>query len=333
MLGAQRGNDIELTYPTPSGRIETLSFSRASQNQFNNLLAEWQQQLKAQYLGGPCLLSVKGHLATVAFSGIKAHEWCDSLAQNVNYAMQPVRTETASTALVCTVQLTDAIARVQDAGGQDYGRDICRQLSNMSQLSPGADWKVVQNNADRIQSLSAALAKAIADVQKQTKAIEPALTQTRSHANEQKDALNTMRSHLNEMKSHGAVRPMTCYQANQVVRYDYEQSLRYDLEQNLGYERSQLDSAMSEATQLLSNGDKSIVAARQASQALADAIRNNSSPSPPLTVRPGDEEASISSYTQAAQAARDTLASINSGAKQTFAGNRSRHVSEWRGGQ
>jgi hypothetical protein len=319
MLGVQRGDDIELTYPGPSGRIETLIYARASQNQFNNMLSEWQEQLKAAYLAGPCVLSVKDHDATVAVMGTQAHAWCDSLARNVTYALQRTRAEPTSTALVCTVQLSDAVARVRDTGGQNYGRDICRQLGNMAQLSPGDDWQAVQTAAQQVQALGTALANAIAEVQKQTKALAPALVQARSHLPKEQAILKTMHSHLDAMKSHAAVRPMTCYQANQTVRYDYEQTLRYDLDQSLGFERRQLSSAVSDINQLLATGEKRVAAARQAGKTLADAQRNNPYPSPALTVRPGDEEVSIGAFTQAAQSARDTVASINDEATQALA--------------
>lgn len=71
-------------------------------------------------------------------------------------------------------------------------------------------------------------------------------------ANEQ-SALHELENNLDKLVHDALIRPMTCYQANQVVKYDFEQVIGYNYKQNFQYANNQFQTALQRVEEELSN--------------------------------------------------------------------------------
>jgi hypothetical protein len=145
------GQDFTTTSTLQGGALATIVYRSQDQAAFNGLLAEWQQQLRAQYVqaqvqaqaaayAGPCTVGVLTHDMRMTFSGELRHAWCDMLTSgqapmlagsSVHYGSfaQPE----GGLALVCQVELPGEVSvRVLDSGGQLYGSAACGRLDSLA---------------------------------------------------------------------------------------------------------------------------------------------------------------------------------------------------------
>jgi len=70
--------------------------------------------------------------------------------------------------------------------------------------------------------------------------------------------IQKIRQSSDKLKSDAAVRPMTCYQAEQRVRYDFEQGMQYHWEQSFKYGREQLARSITALRSRIEYGEKAI---------------------------------------------------------------------------
>ena len=312
VYGHAPGDTILVTSPTSTGAIQTATFKPSTQNEFNSLLAQWQQELRAQYAGGPCSIGVQGHNANFTFTGPNAQTWCARLLQSTGYQyLRLAGPLPGKMDRVCTVQLDGAVVVAQDTGGHDIAGDVCNQLRNMAAGPVNADWDTAQAAASAqdktILALSDQLRQAIATVRDQTGALKDADSTAKSAAKETQGVLTTMQKDLATEKKDAATKPMTCYVAGVTVPYDYNVTLHYDYTVSLVYQRNQFANAADAAAKAEAAG---AAAAKQASDSAATLQRATSVakyPVPGLKAQPGDEKAVIDAFNTGVQAAHADL--------------------------
>jgi hypothetical protein len=186
------GQDFTTTYALQGGALATIVYRSQDQAAFNGLLAEWQQQLRAQYAqaqaqaqaaaaqaqaqaeaaayAGPCTVGVLTHDMRMTFSGELRHAWCDMLTggqapmlagYSVHYGA--LAQSEAGLALVCQVELPGEVSvRVFDSGGHLYGSAACSRLDRLAK-DPAPRrldrWAAVADLLNAVQAVSEATPK------------------------------------------------------------------------------------------------------------------------------------------------------------------------------
>jgi LysM repeat protein len=139
------GAPIIVTQADKTGHISTWVFNPSTQNEFNEMLAQWQQTLQAEYMAGPCVVGIKGHDANITFIGPQAQAWCAALETNSSYKYVRLSTEPNSMHIVCEVAIDGGQVRVRDTGGQVIAADICEQLKAFGGDPPPANWDITKS--------------------------------------------------------------------------------------------------------------------------------------------------------------------------------------------
>lgn len=75
----------------------------------------------------------------------------------------------------------------------------------------------------------------------------------------EKSGVEKIRQSSNKLKSDAAIKPMSCYQAEQKVRYDFEQGMQYHWEQTFLYAREELARSLDSLRARINNGEKILV--------------------------------------------------------------------------
>jgi hypothetical protein len=168
---------LVVTETQASGAIATWVFKPSTQNTYNQVLAQWQGQLRADYVqaqaaaeaarqAGPCQVRVDGHDALIVFSGGARHDWCNGVLQATKYHYLPVSIPIGQRELVCQTDLTNAHVEVYDSGGHIIGSDACAVLKRMHASNGPTDWltwnaaQAVVDSLEKTKSTTAALKKA-----------------------------------------------------------------------------------------------------------------------------------------------------------------------------
>lgn len=107
-----------------------------------------------------------------------------------------------------------------------------------------------------------------------------------------------------------SVRPMTCYQAQQTVGYDYNQSIGYDYNQDLRYANNQYKNAIKRLEDSLSKVDTMNEKITHQAQELSQAIKQSQFPLPQLKIMPGDELIALEQYKIQTNSARIELPNL-----------------------
>jgi hypothetical protein len=128
-----------------------------------------------------------------------------------------------------------------------------------------------------------------------------------SALDDEKTALRSLEIHLADLRQHALIRPMTCYQAYQVVGYDFNQTLGYDYSQSLGLANNQFTNAIARLEKRLSNVEPLVEKTREDAQNFDRAIKNSKYPIPKLRTMPKDELKGLELYQALSASAHDNL--------------------------
>ncbi|MFZ6771848.1 hypothetical protein ACO0LB_03940 [Undibacterium sp. SXout7W] len=120
-------------------------------------------------------------------------------------------------------------------------------------------------------------------------------------------AIKDIEAHLAKLKREASVRPMTCYQANQTVRYGFEQTMRYDFSQTLGYAANNYKNGIQRLGERLEKVSGMVAKIDQEANDLRQAIKIAKFGVPKLTFSPGEEQAPLKQYQELAALARGEM--------------------------
>jgi hypothetical protein len=311
VAGHAPGDTILVTSPTGTGAIQTAVYKPATQNQFNSLLAQWQQELRTQYAAAPCIIGVQGYDANFTFTGAGAQTWCARLLKSTAYQYIRLAGPSGKMDLVCTVQLDGAVAVALDTGRRAVATDVCNQLGNIVAAAPNADWDTVQAAANAqnktITGLAEQLGQAIGVMRDQTVALKAAAGQAKSALQDEPATLKLLQQHLALEKKDASTQPMTCYLLSNNVSYDYNTTLHYDYSTTLTYQRTHFGMAADAAAKAEAAGTAAAQQAASSADALQRAVSSATYPVPSLKSKPGDEQPLIDAFNASVQAAHADL--------------------------
>ena len=143
-----------------------------------------------------------------------------------------------------------------------------------------------------------------------TTGIKQNFSDIKSALNDEKAALRSLEIHLTDLQHHASIKPMTCYQAYQVVGYDFNQTLGYDYSQTLGYANNQFTNAVARLEKRLSNVEPLVEKTGHDAQNLDRAIKDSRYPLPKLRAMPKDELHGLEQYQTLATSAHDDLPAL-----------------------
>jgi len=171
---------------------------------------------------------------------------------------------------------------------------------------------------EKVKELASKLYDSIEVIKQSTQRIKDGLDDVKDALSEEQSVIETMRAHLEEEKQHAAVRPVTCYQANFVVDYDYHSVLDYDYNSTLPYFRNIFASVLKKLESELFKVEANERTARNIAWDLKQIMESGLYPLPDFTEcdwgtcysRPGDEEGPIADYLAAAATALKELPAL-----------------------
>lgn len=137
--------------------------------------------------------------------------------------------------------------------------------------------------------------------------IKTNLAGIKSALDDERSALLDLESDLAELKHNASLRPMTCYQANSVVNYDYYSRMGYSYSSRLGYAHDKFMSRLGELEERISNAEPLATKIRKGVHALDQAIEESKYLLPKLNFMPGDEKQVLEQYQALAASARNEL--------------------------
>jgi hypothetical protein len=117
------------------------------------------------------------------------------------------------------------------------------------------------------------------------------------------------------LKADAAVLPMTCYQAEQKVRYDFEQKMRYHWEQSLGYNRKMFHDAIDRLEKRLEVGKAMDVKIVLDGNNFAQFLKNARYSESARRVEPGAERSALEQYRALMSSATTQIPSWKAGAE------------------
>jgi hypothetical protein len=123
-------------------------------------------------------------------------------------------------------------------------------------------------------------------------------------------AIKHIELHLAELKREASVRPMTCYQANQTVRYGFEQTMRYDFSQTLGYAANNYKNSVQRLGERLEKVSGMVAKIDHEANDLRQAIKVAKFGIPKLAISPGEEQAPLKQYQELAASARREMPNL-----------------------
>lgn len=124
---------------------------------------------------------------------------------------------------------------------------------------------------------------------------------------DQRTAIEQMKNDLLALKRDAEATPMTCYQAYQVVGYDYSQKLGYDYRSTLGYSISTYQNAKGNLEKRLANVPDIVAKVTKDAAALQQALRTKRYQSPTPNVSPNDAKDLAVKYQAMASDAQSRL--------------------------
>lgn len=129
---------------------------------------------------------------------------------------------------------------------------------------------------------------------------------------DEQSALIELENDLGQLKNDASLRPMTCYQANQTVRYDFEQTLGYDYRQTLGYANNQFQTAVNQLEERLSKVESMVAKIKKEREIFDQAIKASKFPLPKFSVEPGEDTSALQQYQSIATSSRNELPTLKS---------------------
>jgi hypothetical protein len=278
---------LVVTETQPSGAIATWVFKPSTQNDYNQLLAEWQGQLRAEQSAsqaaqlaaqdaGPCSVGATGHDERLFFTGPHRHEWCQGLLGAQRLTTDEISSSVGTrggfvpfpTAVpggdkqLCQVNLHDAQATVYDSGGNRLGTNACAVLQRLSASGTTNQWE----NWDKVMGLLDGMGK----VNSATSALAKA-TNFGPVLDSYKSAWKSMQDAYAKEQADAKVVPLSCSQKYTVQSDSYSvQSGLYSV-QSAGYS--------------MQNAQRSVADARPALAVGLDALDGAIKTSPPGAVQ------------------------------------------------
>lgn len=190
--------------------------------------------------------------------------------------------------------------------------DRYNQLLNQWQEELEVNYRLLQAESANAQKEKEKLTKLADDLSNAINSIKSSLIEQNFEdlkfalENEQ-FALENLENDLFDLKRNATVRPMTCYQANFVVSFDFNSRMAYSYNSKLGYASNTYSNRLKELEERLSNVESLSTEAREKAQRLALAIESSKYPLSKLRVLPGDEEEALVQYQKLADLARQEL--------------------------
>lgn len=222
--GRKQGEKIVLMFPTDSGSISNITFLSTTEDHFNQLLKQWQEEL------------------------------------SINHSQQQ------------------------------------KELTN------------IQNERQKLTKLANALTEGINTVK--SSRIRQNLDSLKSALDYEQSVFHKLENDLAKLKLDASLRPMTCYQVNSVVDYDFNSIMMYSYDSNLGYAQSIFMDVLRELEDRLSNVEPLSTEIRQAAQAFNQAIKGSKYPLPELNTLPGDEKRVLEQYQALAISVHNELTTL-----------------------
>lgn len=174
--------------------------------------------------------------------------------------------------------------------------------------------KAKSEEARDIIDLSVKLSEAL-NVLKET-GIPSNIGELKAHVDEEQVALQTMNQHFAKLRNDASINSMSCYQAYEVVGYDFTQTLGYDFNQSLPYANRNYAATKTELETRLINSDRAIANSRGATKNLAEAMRSAKFAIPPLTTKPEEATSVINAYESIVKDAQQELVRLRGVNKQ-----------------
>jgi hypothetical protein len=163
---------------------------------------------------------------------------------------------------------------------------------------------------DKISRLAKGLDEGIAHMNQS--GIPQASIEIESALAKLKEASRLIGESLQNLKVEADVTPMTCYHAEQKVRYQFEQKMVYNWEQLLGSANSDFRGAIGNLEQRLENGSRLVTKAQGDAQALDDALKVRRYAQGSIAIELGRERRAIEQYQSIMSSARTQLSTWRS---------------------
>ncbi len=166
----------------------------------------------------------------------------------------------------------------------------------------------IQSEKQKLTKLAETLSDAI-NTAKSTR-IKQNLDDLKSALEDEQFALQDLEDDFAELRGNASLRPMTCYQANSVVDYDYNSRMAHSYDSRLGYAHNEFMNQFEELEKRLLNVEPLATKIKQAAHALDQAIKDRKFSLPNLSVMPGDEKQVLEQYQVLATSASNDLLSL-----------------------
>lgn len=166
----------------------------------------------------------------------------------------------------------------------------------------------IQSEKQKLTKLAETLSDAI-DTAKSTR-IKQNLDDLKFVLDDEQFALQDLEDDFAELRSNASLRPMTCYQANSVVDYDYNSRMAHSYHSKLGYAHDEFVNQFAELEKHLLNVEPLATKIKQMAHALDQAIKDRKFSLPKLSVMPGDEKQVLEQYQVLATSASNDLLSL-----------------------
>ena len=166
----------------------------------------------------------------------------------------------------------------------------------------------IQSEKQKLTKLAETLSDSI-NTAKSTR-IKQNLDDLKSALKDEQFALQDLEDDFAELRGNASLRPMTCYQANSVVDYDYNSRMAHSYDSRLGYAHNEFMNQFEELEKRLLNVEPLATKIKQAAHALDQAIKDRKFSLPNLSVMPGDEKQVLEQYQVLATSASNDLLSL-----------------------
>lgn len=122
-----------------------------------------------------------------------------------------------------------------------------------------------------------------------------------------KNGVRDIEESLTTLKIDASVSPMTCYQAQQKVQYDFEQKLKYHWDQSLGTAIKQFRESVGQLEKRLENGDKVVKKTIEDAKSLEQAVKKRRYTQSGVSLESGAEHHPVEQYQLLISSARAQL--------------------------
>ena len=126
----------------------------------------------------------------------------------------------------------------------------------------------------------------------------------------EQSALHNLENDFDKLKYNASLRPMSCYQANSLIDYDYNSTMTFSYNSTLGYAHDMFMNKLTELEERLSNVEFLASSIRQKSSTLDQAIKESRYSQPKLKVMPSEGRQVLEQYQELAASIRNELSSL-----------------------